>query len=213
MFRSQLQSLLVKGMDEPPKMKTVTESDYLYNPAVGAYTSPFDAVAATYDISGNVMYETKSDAHSEMMHQIHRSEPVDNDVSKALDCIIKGEFPEPKDDSEKDDDDGDDDDKLDDGEKDPQKEEVEKEMKKKSLTVESALDDLSKSGEGSKGGKVVGHGKDGKPIYQSTAKPAPTNDSFRQAGDMVRGARVKTLLDAFTKSVDSALNDLIKAGA
>jgi hypothetical protein len=34
-------------------------------------------------------------------------------------------------------------------------------------SVESALDDLSKSGEGTRGGKVIGHTSSGKPIYQS----------------------------------------------
>lgn len=90
--------ILTKGMaaTEP---QVVTEVDYIGNAAVGLHYDPFGYATMTYDVLGNVVCDNASHNqhvmrdHSDKMKEIHRSQPEDSDIQKALDAIVKGGTP------------------------------------------------------------------------------------------------------------------------
>jgi len=98
----------------------------------------------------------------------------------------------------------------------------------KPKSVDNALNDLIKSsGEGSRGGKIVGHDKSGKPIYEGAkiAQPKPKKESglknwLHSVSEAVSEAlgpeesveeKYPSLVWNPRKSLDQALDDLIKA--
>jgi len=98
----------------------------------------------------------------------------------------------------------------------------------KPKSVDNALNDLIKSsGEGSRGGKIVGHDKSGKPIYEGAkiAQPKPKKESglknwLHSVSEAVNEAlgpeesveeKYPSLVWNPRKSLDQALDDLIKA--
>jgi hypothetical protein len=127
--------------------------------------SPYDIGSAVYHLNGAAEYQSEAvqrhveamNEHGNEMLKIHSEKSVvDSDIIKA-------------DDESDDDDDGEEEDV------DEQAEEVKKEEEKGRVygesqqaekSIGSILDDIIKgSGEGSRGGNVIGHTKSGKPIY------------------------------------------------
>ena len=210
MLRKELPSLVIsKGGGDCLKPKVVTEADYVSNPLVGLHYSPFNYSAVSYDVLGNVMYENAN--HNQVMHdhdqkmkEVHRSEPVENDISKALREIGVSTVETLEKSSKK---------KVAEIAEDEAEEAVdehEDKMHKKSAVV-FALDDIIKGGAGSGPHRDMS-APTKRPLTAKVGQPK-SKDSFKEAQDMVQKERTSVLLNAYKrKSIDETLDDLIKSG-
>ena len=141
-------------------------------------------------------------------HSIPSSNPLpvpetteENEVMKSINALIKGKDEESKSHEDKESK------EFEAGEEEEDKEEEDKEEEDKEDKEESkkslsdVLDDLVKSGEGSRGGKIIGHTSSGKPIYENHNHPDHANfdsNDHKDAADahLNKWKKVKKIMHA-----------------